>query len=460
MSKLITPSQKMHSLVNPLPSSQSVEGENRVLLMLKLIIGTPVPYFMILYSVALLTSMSGMELCSWTVASLTLFYIILDLPSKQREFRFFGLGTDLSLLGFLIVVVVGLYINAPQANFVTELGSLRWMLLLYLLSYSFALFPGLNKLFYIIIGLSAIVAAYAIFQHFTGIDLRYEWGLRAQSAVTPAPFTGSNVYQSVGLMSHHLTYGYLFSMIFCFPLAALMLNRRRSSLLRIFLLLTVTVIGLSLLWTYGRGVWIATLCAILFMAAYVSRKALFGILVIGAIAFGILYSSNTGFRERLDSIWATHYTSNTDRQDLWRANWEMLADHPWIGIGWNQNEGRVQEYYTRLGITNSFSGHAHNNYMQILATTGVLGFLFYNLFIIGFLLMTHRLWSDVPKSHYWHKVFVLGALGSQISLQAGGLTQWNFGDAEVNHFFIFVLATIAYMAERYSDGVVPDDYSL
>ncbi len=284
--------------------------------------------------------------------------------------------------------------------------------------------------------------------------------MRSQSAVTPAPFTGSDVYQSVGLMSHHLTYGYLFSMVFCFPLAALMLNRHRSSVFKISLFIAVIIIGLSLLWTYGRGVWIATLCAVLFMAAYVSRKALFSILIIGAIAFGTLYSSNPGFRERLDSIWASNYTSNTDRQDLWRANLEMLSDHPWIGIGWNQNEVRIGEYYERLGITNSFGGHAHNNYLQILATTGMLGFIFYMLFIIGFLLLTHRLWSDVPKSHYWHKVFVLGALGSQISLHAGGLTQWNFGDAEVNHFLIFVLSVIAYMAERYSIGVVPDDHSL
>lgn len=460
MSNLITPSQKMHSLVNPLPSSRSSENDSRIILILKLIFGTPVSYLMILYSVALLTSMSAMELCAWGIAALTLFYMILDLPSKNREFYFFSLGTDLSLLGLLIVVGTGLYVNAPEADFLKEFGNLRWILLLYLFSYSFLLFPGLNKLFYIIIGFSTLIAGYSIFQHFTGIDLRYEWGLRAQSAVTPAPFKDATVFQSVGLMSHHLTYGYLFSMVFCFPLAALMLIRHKSTLFRGFLIVTVIALGLSLLWTYGRGVWIATACAILFMSAYVSRKALFSILIAGVIVLGTLYSSNSGFRERLDSVWASNYTSNTDRQDLWRANIEMLSDYPWLGIGWNQNEVRIHEYYDRVGIKNEFGGHAHNNYLQILATTGILGFIFYMLFILGFLLMTHRLWGDIPKSHYWHKVFALGALGSQISLHAGGLTQWNFGDAEVNHFLIFVLAVISYMAERYSSGVVPDDHSL
>ena len=82
------------------------------------------------------------------------------------------------------------------------------------------------------------------------------------------------------------------------------------------------------------------------------------------------------------------------------------------------------------------------------------------LFILTFLLMTHRLWLDIPETHFWHRVIVLGALGAQISLHTGGVTQWNFGDAEVNHLFVFVLAMVAFLAEKYARGIVPDDYAL
>lgn len=457
----VTPSAKAHSLVNPLPStSQSDEQGRSLLFWFKVIFGSPIPFVLVLYSIALLTSMSLMELTGWTVATLTLLYIFFDVFSKNREFSFFGLGPDLYLLGFVLVLGFGVKMNAPNADLLTELGSVRWILLLYLLTYALSLFPGLNKLVYLIIGLGTVISGYAVFQHFTGIDLRYEWGLREASAVTPAPYSGADVFQSVGLMSHHLTYGYLFAMVFCFPLAALMLGRQKSFFFRFIMVISTLVMGMSLIWTYGRGVWIASLAAVMFMAAYVSKKALFSLLILAGIAVGTLYSSNHGFRERVDSIWATDYKSNTDRQDLWRANVEMLSDHPWIGIGWRQNEVRIQEYYSKLGITNSFGGHAHNNYLQILATTGLLGFFCYAFFILIFLLMTHRLWLEIPKSHYWHKVIVLGALGSQVAMHTGGLTQWNFGDAEVNHFFIFVLAIVSYMAARYRSGVVPDDHSL
>ena len=96
----------------------------------------------------------------------------------------------------------------------------------------------------------------------------------------------------------------------------------------------------------------------------------------------------------------------------------------------------------------------------MLSTTGIIGFSCYMFFILAFLLMTHRLWTEVPRSHYWHRVFVLGALGAQVAVHAGGLTQWNFGDPEVNHLFVFILAVVAYMNERYLRGIVPDDYAL
>lgn len=454
-----TPSARAHSLVNPLPQ-RPTDQERGVITWLKFIVGTPVPILMTLYAVSLLTSMSGMELTGWLTAILTLKYIILDRFSKEREFNYFMIGTDISLIGFVVIVAAGLLINAPEANFLKELGSVRWVLLLYLLTYSFSIFPGINKLLYVIMSLGAVIGVYAIVQHFTGIDLRYEWGLRSQSAVTPAPVSNSMLYQSVGLMSHHLTYGYLFSMVFCFPLAALMLSKSKSLAFRILMLIATSAIGMSLVWTYGRGVWIATAASILFMGAYVSKRALFGLLVLLGIFCGTFYSANDSFKQRVDSIWAQDNQSNNDRQDLWRANVEMFGDHPWIGVGWNQNEGLVADYYKRLGIENKFTDHAHNTYLQVMANTGLLGFIFFAFFILGFLLMTHRLWTEVPKSHYWHRVIVLGALGSQISLHAGGLTQWNFGDAEVNHFFIFVLALVAYMSEQYGTGVVPDDHSL
>jgi len=420
------------------------------------LVSWPIPHLVLLYALALMTSMSGMEIFGWSIVAAVLIFGFFNQILHFHPFKPFTLGVEIPLLGLIFITWLGLYLNAPQADMLFEMGRLRWIVLLYFLTYGISLFPVLNRVMTVLIWGSTIVAIYAIYQHFTGIDI-IRWNHRA---VTPAPFTGATVFQNTGFLSHHLTYGYSFSMLICFPFAALLLSQKRSTRARLFYLLAITLIGLSLVWTYGRGVWIATAAAFLIMTAYVSKKHLFSLLLIGSILFGILYTANPGIRERLNSIWSENNFSNNDRRAVWKANYEMFKDYPWLGVGYGQNEPRLREYYNKLEMNEDFGGHAHNNYLQMLSTTGLLGFVFYMLFILSFLMATSRLWSEIPSTHYWHRVIVLGALGAQISLHTGGMTQWNFGDAENTHVFIFILAMVAYLSDRYARGIVPDDYAL
>jgi O-antigen ligase len=434
-----------------MPASQSLRPFNHI----RSFFGKVIPITLVLYAVALLTSMSGMEIFGWATALFTILYILASFADRKMP-DIFILGCELPLFGLLTVALLGLYMNAPDADMLFAMGRLRWILLLYFLSYAFAAYSNLNRILNVLMILGTLVACYAIFQHFTGIDF-----IRGDNrAVTLAPFRDADVYQGTAFMSHHLTYGYAMAQIICFPVAALLLSRRRSTLFKVGLSFSILVIGLSILWTYGRGVWIATGASFFVIAAYVSKRHLVTILVLVGIIGGVLYTANPGFQERFASIWASNYTSNEDRRDLWKANIAMFQEHPWIGVGYGQNEEVLGEYYKKLGIQNTFGGHAHNNYLQMLSTTGLLGFLCYMFFILSFLLMSHRLWTEIPRTHYWHRVIILGALGAQIAMHTGGVTQWNFGDAEVNHLFIFVLAMVAYVSEHYSRGIVPDDHAL
>lgn len=418
------------------------------------VLAAPISLFLGLYTLALLTSMSGMEIFGWGTALFTLLTLVFK--KQNRNFQLFYTGLEIPLLLYLIIVYLGLYINAPEIDPLYAMGQQRWIILMFLLMYAFEISGGINRSLNIFIGVGTLIGAYAIFQHFTGIDI-----IRGDNrAVTPAPFTNGELYQSVGFLSHHLTYGYSFAQIICFPFAALLLGNYRSRWMSFLFLLSTTIIGLSLFWTYGRGVWIAVACSFLVMTAYVSRKTLVGFLIAAGILGFAAYQYNSSFQQRLDSIWASKYQSNDDRRDIWKANLEMFKDHPWIGIGFGVNEVKLHDYFDRMGIQNEFNGHAHNNYLQALSTTGFLGFSMYMIFILLLLLITNRLWLDIPETHFWHRVLALGALGSQVSLHIGGLTQWNFGDAEVNHLFIFIAAMVLYSAEHYRRGIVPDDYAL
>ena len=456
-----TPSERQHLKINPYPIGGGYKPRNPVLLVFKNLFGAPVPLFLALYVTSTMVSMSGMEIFGWAVGALTLCYIFIDRFSSHKEIPLFRVGADLWLFLLLVISSLGLLLNAPEADFWKHYGKMRWVIMLYLLTYAHFLFPGIKRYFHIMMVGGFIVSLYALIQHFTGLDLRYELGLRAESAVNYSPMGNQTVYQVVGFFGHHLTYGYVFSLITAFSFAGLFLLRNISQQFRVFLALTCLLLLLSLLWTYGRGVWIATACSLLFMAGFISRKLLLSALLAMIVTFIGLYELNPNFQRRVDTILDSDYRSNSVRENLWTANLAMVRDHPWVGLGINQNEARSIEYQERLGLEGRLmKGHAHNSYIQWLSTTGVLGFICYMFFVLTFLLITYKLWITVPITNSFHRTMILGALGAQVSLHVGGLTQWNFGDAEVNHLFIFILSLVAYMNKKYSETATPDDQSL
>lgn len=64
-------------------------------------------------------------------------------------------------------------------------------------------------------------------------------------------------------------------------------------------------------------------------------------------------------------------TSALTRLELIKAGWRMFQDHPIIGVGLNQ----YRHYVVNFGGPRNT--YAHNNYIEVLASTGLLGFVLY-----------------------------------------------------------------------------------
>src|SRR6202044_1784448 len=105
----------------------------------------------------------------------------------------------------------------PEGDFVFALGSIRNLLLLFVFAYALQVMKNLNRVFEIFLICATVIAAYGIWQHFTGIDL---WR-QTHRALVEVPWGGGGVYATVGFFSHHLTYGHSYMMILCVPWAAL-----------------------------------------------------------------------------------------------------------------------------------------------------------------------------------------------------------------------------------------------
>ncbi|HEY0377622.1 MAG TPA: O-antigen ligase family protein [Pyrinomonadaceae bacterium] len=62
---------------------------------------------------------------------------------------------------------------------------------------------------------------------------------------------------------------------------------------------------------------------------------------------------------------------NTRRVDIWRATWEMIKDHPLAGVGFGGYWTAITEYHDASGAYTP--QQAHNDYLEILASGGVIG---------------------------------------------------------------------------------------
>ncbi|HVK60243.1 MAG TPA: O-antigen ligase family protein [Bdellovibrionales bacterium] len=410
-----------------------------------------------LYLIATWCSMAGMEIFGWLTAVIVFTYFLRKPADETLRVSDFSTALPWkSCIALVIITALGIFINGtPQTDELFAIGSQRWVIVLFFLSLALSVsFPTL-KSYRFFLGFVIILALYAIFQSLTGIDILRPGSHRA---VQPLGLKSTiELWRSSGFFGSPLQYGYIagFYACLCLAMALLTFARRKefgwifTGSVSAFILLTTSIIT-----TFTRGAWIAMVVAFLFVAWTASKKIAACLVGVGAAVFTILFSTVDIFRMRVLTLFNSGYGSNSDRVFLWKANWEMFKDYPILGIGYQENEVRAGEYVARLGQPDAFTGHAHNNYLQMLAGTGITGFLTY-MFIISFMLwLTWRLWKTLPQEMIWPRAIALGALGAQIHLHIGGFTEANFKTGTTNHNFMVVWALIVALTVLQKKGLL------
>ncbi len=402
-----------------------------------------------LYFIATWTTIAGMEIFGWLSFLIAFSFIIRfrnELqPMLEQLRRTLPWKTCLTLFA---IVVIGLLLQRDHhPDYQWDIGSLRWMFLLASGSAILTLlFPSRRGFMTFLIFVS-LIAIYAVFQTFTGIDLARPGSHRAVQPLLP-PVSSFTLYRSAGPWGHSLQYGYIAGQHVCFALAAVLVtivSKRRRDFVFWMSSITVLLCSISLLTTFARGVWLSIFFAWLVMAFAASKK-LFVKLAAGlTVAIVILVTAVEPLRARLLSIFDSSNRSNVDRSYLWKINWEMFKDHPVIGLGYMENETRAKEYAIKLGNPDAFLGHAHSNYLQMLSGTGILGFSAYMFLIVYMVFLTIELLKNLPKQAFWPRTLALGALGAQVVLHVGGLTEANFKTGTISHNTMMVWALVIAM---------------
>lgn len=174
--------------------------------------------------------------------------------------------------------------------------------------------------------------------------------------------------------------------------------------------------------TYSRSSYLAILLSLCVLALLKSRKLLIVIAVLSLVAF----AGSDRLRERsIDAFDSAKSLIGLDAQkaldptaklriESWGYAWEIIQDHPLIGIGYSRYKYEINDRgYGSLG--DHASGGSDSSLLTIWATTGIFGLLAYLL--IGFvatIISIKRIWKKEGFQSYLYAGLVAAFAGTMI----------------------------------------------
>lgn len=148
--------------------------------------------------------------------------------------------------------------------------------------------------------------------------------------------------------------------------------------LAILLIMSIVVMGNSLIISQNRSGWLALLIAGIILSLLLGKRW-FALLLISTMIIGgaTLWSTDIGTRLPFDRIADSTQESFTQRQEIWRFSLEMVASNPLTGIGLGVYE---QTFAMHFPSSPKFGGrlappHAHNLWLQVALDLGLPGFI-------------------------------------------------------------------------------------
>jgi len=230
---------------------------------------------------------------------------------------------------------------------------------------------------------------------------------------SPSPETAGlhyiqkGVLRATGNFFHPNVFASFLGLLFTLTFGLWLYSSRLAG--KIGLALILTVLAITLIFTYSRGAWITFLLVAFIMGLW-KRKKYFAII----LPFFFLFSYFLSFfspiiENRLESIVNLKNVTIQQRFYQWRSGFQIFADNPWLGIGY-ENFRFVYPRYALFGVAYLLRVPSNSTYVEILTGLGLFGFLAFVFFLAqGFLLYRNLMQST---NHSTFRGLVFGLFGS------------------------------------------------
>jgi len=257
----------------------------------------------------------------------------------------------------------------------------------------------------------------------------------------------TGLYLAVGLTRHHTTFAFTLILLFhiLFAHGLLMEKTKQKALFLLFSALCVA----GTLFTFSRGAWLSLVISSALVLLLVNwKKLLWGCALFVAL-FSTLFFTVSAFQKRISSL---DLAANQERLELWKVGWKMFQDSPWFGQGYDSFGYRLPQF-SDLHITSpSTPLDLHNMYLEFLATSGILGFLCFLLFLgASFRLVFSKIQNSASAPHL--KPWFLASAGVLTAFSIGGFFDRYF---DMPHTVIPMVLMLGLCTASKPDEIVAD----
>lgn len=241
----------------------------------------------------------------------------------------------------------------------------------------------------------------------------------------PSPDRNSGLFGMVLNFAHNLAFLQIFLTALFFHPAF------RKKIIEMKWLIPIWIINfVSLYTTFSRGALIAFLAAIpfIFFLRNIKKFAIAGLIAILVLAAGYF----------VPSLRIVRSVSDDQRYAQWETALHGFKDRPFLGQGYLNFEKMCPSLKLKYDIAEKrFCGHAHNNLLEMLASTGIFGGL---LFLLWFF-------------SWFFELYKRGDLLAELMIPIlivffmGGITQATF-TLGANLFFIMSFYSFSFMTDN------------
>jgi|GEM_PF-3324154 len=334
------------------------------------------------------------------------------------------------------LIISHLVNNNLHRHEISEIGEFRWLLGIYPLVAAF-LYSRVSRE-------AAVATLYAVSVLCAVFIASYT--LNPPLGVFGYPSRMTGFFESPTDFGHTIAFPFLFA----FGLLILPdndFNYKQKTVLFFPLLL----IGACLFLSYTRAAQGAVLVSCLFLMASIGRRVLLKGMSFLAIITGLAYKFNfLSLKDRIDFSLRPHETYDNHRILLAKAHWSLFKDHPFFGVGFHQNRFELEPYFKEMGVPfqRDFIAHAHNQVLNLLSGTGILGATAYISIIVFFInigLQNYRHFS----ARTFNKNLSLILLICLLYFVIAGFADTNFDLMAPKYYLLVVWSLIIYQHRLY-----------